>query len=137
MPLKEEESLKSTRRGKTNRLKARRERSALADSSTPVDSKPTHKQTTPEENQDSKLPTLQEDNIVTAAAETTKQIETASDSNSDSDTSGIDKRKIHITTGKKKLESTNQEEFPSASNSDSDTSDIIKRKIHITTGKKK
>ena len=57
MPRKEEESLKSTRRGRTNRLKARRERSALADSSTPVDSKPTHKQTTPEENQDSKLPT--------------------------------------------------------------------------------
>ena len=62
MPRKEEESLKSTRRGRTKRLEARRERSSLADSSTPVDSKPAQKTTTPEDDiQDSKLPPVQEE----------------------------------------------------------------------------
>ena len=105
MPQKEDKSLKSTRRGRTKRLQARRESNSLAASTTPVDSKPTQKTTNPKDNiQDRKLCLVQEEHIVTAAAASTIQQgkEHSSDSPSDSDSSDIIRRKIHITTEKKK-----------------------------------
>ena len=76
MPQKEDESVKSTRRGKRQKRRSleNKERNSLADAATPVDSKPTQKTTNPEDNiQDSKLPSVQEENIVTAAAASTIQ----------------------------------------------------------------
>ena len=74
MPGKEDEFVKSTRRGKRQkrrRLK-RKEKNSLADAATPVDSKPTQN-TTKDNLQDRKLPPVQEENIVTAAAASTIQ----------------------------------------------------------------
>ena len=77
---------------------------SLADSSTSIDSEPIEKTNIPEDNiQDSKLPSVQEENIVTAPAATIQQDKDhSSDSSSDSNTSEIKRRKIHITTEKKK-----------------------------------
>ena len=102
MSRKDEESLKSTRRGNSKRRSLeRRERNSLVDSATPVDSKPTQKTTNPEDDiQDSKLPLVQEENIVTAAAMSTIQQDKEQSSyfSSDSNISDIIRRKIHITT---------------------------------------
>ena len=77
MPIEEDEFLKSTRRGKRQKRRSleKKERNSLADAATPVDSKPSQKTTTPEDDiQDSKLPPVQEeDNIVTAVAASTIQ----------------------------------------------------------------
>lgn len=74
---------------------------SLADASTPA--VPALEDTTPEDViQDSTLPPVQEENIVTAAAASTIQDKGySSETSGDSETSGISKRKIYITTAKK------------------------------------
>ena len=104
MPVKEDEFAKSTRRGKRQKRRSleRKEKKSLADAATPVDSTPTI--TNPKDDiQDSKLPPVQEHVVTAAAASTIQQSQDkTSDSDSDSDTSEIIRRRIHLSTQKKK-----------------------------------
>ena len=96
----------SGRRNRINKRSEKKEqdqriRDSLADSSTPA--VPALEDTTPEDFiQDSTLPPVQEENIVTAAAASTIQDKGySSETSGDSETSGISQRKIYITTAKK------------------------------------
>ena len=96
----------SGRRNRINKRSEKKEqdqriRDSLADSSTPA--VPALEDTTPQDViQDSTLPPVQEENIVTAAAASTIQDKGySSETSGDSETSGISKRKIYITTAKK------------------------------------
>ena len=97
----------SGRRNRINKRSEKKEqdqriRDSLADSSTPA--VPALEDTTPEDViQDSKLPPVQEENIVTAAAASTIPQDKgySSETSGDSETSDILQREIYITTGKK------------------------------------
>ena len=84
---------RNTRRNKSKELIL----DSLADSSTPA--VPALEDTTPEDDiQDSTLPPVQEENIVTAVAVSTIQDKGySSETSGDSETSDISKRKIYIT----------------------------------------
>ena len=103
--LKEHKS--RTKRKQRRSIERNEERKAhsLAASSTPVNTRPIQKTNNPKDDiQDRKLPPIKEENIATASAESTIQQDKdhSSDSSCDSNTSEIKRRKIRITTEKKK-----------------------------------